>query len=397
MKIFTSNCIQKYKCLIQDCELNCCSGWQISVSKEDVEKWKQKAPQLLKFLNEEKNSNGEIEYTMKRDFSKTCSALNNGICEIQKEHGEDMIPNLCSYFPHVYKKMQNVIFSSATMACPAVADIVLKAKNEDWKITEYERKYTRNDISDFSYRVENIPFEKLAETHYKFLKIFDDKNYSVDECMFLLVNICYNSKGLLGKDIILKFDNFYKTAIENLEKFDKNYSFSNAQYKILDTMLHVQTNRNNGPELDSMFDHIKQSLGFEDDGLKLTPENFAQCIDKYNTIKYRWDNEIKTLVDGYLRNIIKGQLNAYFFPFCCYFYDHNDMIINISMFYLFLRLVMMCELNNKSSAMSIMNIRRILSVVARTFYGSSSEKTFNKIKDKRFDLNEVIQSAILRY
>ncbi len=37
-------------------------------------------------------------------FSLRCIANVDGKCKVQLEHGEDMIPNLCSYFPHTYKK-----------------------------------------------------------------------------------------------------------------------------------------------------------------------------------------------------------------------------------------------------------------------------------------------------
>lgn len=499
MKVNESKCIQKYKCLIQDCELSCCTGWKISVTEEDVKKWKEKAPQLMHLLATETDKDGKISYSMKReislltksqtvndenkengdnnnvnvsgdeknnvvnnntnlesdsnskdaqansgsddtnrdvndviknndegdnndtvnakkndnnvinDFIKIlnkkglvnsgselqCVALKDGKCTIQLEHGEDMIPNLCSYFPHTYKKVGDNIFSSATMACPAVVDCILNAKKEDWEITEYDRKYAKSKITDYSDQANN-DFELAKELHYKYLSILDDENLTADEVMFLLVKMSFNNREQKINDIINRFDRNLETARAELGEFDINYVSAGYQYKILETMEYVQKNRNSLPDLIMMFTQIKRCLGIDNSDQKLSTTSIVESIEKYEIIRHRWINEIEEIVDYQLRNVIKAELNRQLFPTLNYFDNQREMMVVLGFYYLFMRLVMMCEFKNASSAKSIRNMRRIISVIARTFYCCSTLKTYNFICDKKWDSEIEIEKAILQ-
>ena len=394
MKVFESKCIQKYKCLIDKCELSCCKGWDISVSKEDVEKWKEKAPQLMRFLKQKDNTNDD--YQMVRDENKNCCALTKeGKCSIQVENGENFIPNLCSYFPHIYKKVGDKIFSSATIACPAVVLCILNAKNNDWKFSNYERKYTKSDITDFSYRQENTDLSKIEKLHLKYLSILDLKNYDIDKRMAILVNMCYSNKGMNFNNLYDNFDKNLKQAKKNIEKLSNIGSF-NSQYKILDTIDFIYQTRSISNELQSYITSIKKILGINENK-KITSENIIKIVENYNTVRCKWENEIKPVCEKYLKNVIKAELNRQLFPFGCYFTDHYEMIVVLGFYYLFLRLIFMSEFLNKSQALDKRKVVQIISVIARNFYQYSTERTFDKICEKNWHLFGNLENAILFY
>lgn len=49
MNIKCINYFKEYSCLNSECANDCCHGWTIEVAPDTIEKWQNKAPQLLDY------------------------------------------------------------------------------------------------------------------------------------------------------------------------------------------------------------------------------------------------------------------------------------------------------------------------------------------------------------
>ncbi len=242
----------------------------------------------------------------------------------------------------------------------------------------------------------NGDFEVAKNLYYKYISILDDEELTIDESMTLLVKMAFNNKEQKTSDIIKHFDKDLENAKSELEEFDINYISATYQYKILETMEYIQERRNNLPDLTIMFTNIRKCLGLDNKDAKLSAASMTESIEKYEIVRCRWVDEIEEIVDYQLRNVMKAELNRQLFPTCSYFETQREMIVVLGFYYLFMRLVMMCELKNASSAKSIKNIRRIVSVIARTFYACSTLNTYNMICEKKWNNELELERAILQ-
>ena len=82
--------------------------------------------------------------TLKLDEHGLCSFLTeDGLCSIQKKHGEDFLTSICQSFPRVtYKLDENFFEQSMTLTCPLAAQMIL-LPFEPIKFIEVESVTTR--------------------------------------------------------------------------------------------------------------------------------------------------------------------------------------------------------------------------------------------------------------
>lgn len=126
----------EFKCIGSACEDTCCAGWNIEIDKKTYQAYRKiQHPEMTEKLQNNikvnHKSNNDKNYAQFELNNKRCSMLlDDGLCSIHKELGEELLCNTCAVYPRILTKVGDITEKSLTLSCPEAARIVLCAKRE---------------------------------------------------------------------------------------------------------------------------------------------------------------------------------------------------------------------------------------------------------------------------
>ena len=205
------NLMKKFKCLADKCWDNCCLGWAIDVDKDSLQKYKDEAPELLEKVEARAGGEG---HKMKHKCGN-CICLENNLCTMQAKYGEEFLPNICYYFPNVYKKVGDEVYMGTNMACPYSVELALYSTDKsdfDWHDTTVPRM--RDGLMDFSelYRTKNP--KRLLNIHKACINIINDSTSTANQILARIILFSIEFDRIKYKDKI----NFYGKAVQGSSK-----------------------------------------------------------------------------------------------------------------------------------------------------------------------------------
>ena len=372
INLYKPKLLQRFSCLIDKCQYNCCSGWIIGVNDKDVEKFKIHAPEILDntiIKIDEKTKVEERE--MKRDQeTKNCIMLQDNKCQIHARYGSEMLPNICSYFPNIFRKYDetNIVDLSATN-CHGVLDLIFKATSkDDFIISNYETNFIKDDLHDFYDKYNKLPFNKLLDIHNHILTLTYDENMTFENLLIFIHNLSKNINQMAYKDLYyyIKSDMDYEELCIEPESI-----IIQANYSLIDIMEFTVNHLIRAPIFDFTMNYIKKSLKLIDKHkIKMgdVDEEYNNKINVWNKNKHRYDNILK--------NYLRSKLSESLFPF---YYSNVNVTTNAIIFEcLMIRLLLICLMDQNVDLMADQDSEgkmfKFVSVLARRFYGLKESK-----------------------
>ena len=395
-----AKCLSKYHCLMDKCSNDCCSKWAISVDNETVEKWKKKAPQLLRLIEEKKDDNGKFEeWRMIKNANRVCMAQKDGKCIIQSEHGEDMIPNLCGYFPHLYKNVCGTNYASINLACPAVVKCLLKNGKDDWKFVDWKPNYEKKKITTYDAdEVGDFSYDECEEFFSEVLDLFEDKKTNFDILLTSFVKVIFEDYKLslkqLRDNIQYEFENAKKLIKSeyNKNKTKKGY----ALFALLDSLYGIEGDSIN-ENLIAVMKTIKDELGVKDVN-KISIADFESMVEKYDELLKIWKTTTGKTLQKILKNYLKCRMSQYMFPVIETVLDDSKQSLSLIVFELLLvRLCLMCHIKTNTDLKNEEKIIHIVSVIGRIFHGSGTKTMFSSMSEYGWCDYKKLKNAILYY
>lgn len=122
--------VSRFRCIGADCEDTCCSGWDISIDQKTFAAYTEPAqayPPALKKLFKNKlrvevsPSREKYANTVNAPETNDCPFLQERLCAIHRDIGEDKLSNTCFNFPRFTRDIQGSIEQSLTLSCPEAA------------------------------------------------------------------------------------------------------------------------------------------------------------------------------------------------------------------------------------------------------------------------------------
>ena len=359
MNIKCINYFKEYNCLASDCVNDCCHGWTIEVEPETIEKWQNKTPQLLDYIQE--NSYRTGTKCMKSKDDRSCIMLSNGLCDIHKNHEAEMLPNICNYFPQLYKRINKELFLTATVSCPAIAKLIVN-DNEDSNFL----------FSDFNYDLKKQE-ESIHETlaypiNYDFIDIYEFLIQEVEPYKrprYFLMTLYYLSEILDQTDIRFLGD-----------LYERLYEISNPQIKKiyfnkLDESLILSVFRSIKELTTRSKKYISQIISYVDYYLD-NPDQITSLLDIYLEVR-----DIGKY-DKYLRRFIKAKLSETIFPFCVVNSVHDETLIIINEVIILELMIVIFSLYNKLDEELVANL---IHSIDREFYGKKNQRILETLDD----------------
>jgi lysine-N-methylase len=138
---------ESFRCIGSACEDTCCRGWGIPVDQVAYEKYRNLPASPLRTLIQiscviapvgesdtdgprQANSLGPIFARMRMTSANQCPLFSeDGLCSIQKEYGETLLPATCAIYPRIVHWNDGIEEKALALSCPEAARLVLLNPN----------------------------------------------------------------------------------------------------------------------------------------------------------------------------------------------------------------------------------------------------------------------------
>lgn len=197
---------KKFRCIGNECEDNCCHGWEVGVDKATYQKY-QALPALRLLLKEHFvlcNNRGEGHYAVvKQTPSSICPMLlADRLCHIHKEYGPDYLPAICATYPRISRRIDGLPEQPLLLSCPEAARLVLL----DPELMPPngggagQQKYSRlQALADQGNPAEGDPQSYLWDIREFSLLLVQDRTYPLWQRLFLLSMFCRRLDAIISK------------------------------------------------------------------------------------------------------------------------------------------------------------------------------------------------------
>ena len=114
----------RFLCKCGDCRRSCCLGWNISLSLAEYEALCALDGPLEEMLRGAMERDGSSARFIRTDAGRCPLLLADGLCALQKAHGETLLPEVCSAYPRI-KRTEYAREIALSASCEAVCELLL--------------------------------------------------------------------------------------------------------------------------------------------------------------------------------------------------------------------------------------------------------------------------------
>lgn len=295
---------EKFFCTADQCPDTCCTGWQIVIDENSLEKYSNVSGDFgIRLLNSIDWREGIFE-----QYDKRCSFLNSeNLCDIYKELGAEALCDTCRLYPRHIEEFENLREFSLSLSCPVAAKMILECQEPVKFLEEQdEQEECEDDFEDFDF----LLFDCLLEVREKLFSIVQNRKIPVEKRMFCVLRTAKNLQDALDEGEL-----FERDFISDMELYlqEEIKEFSGSFYET------VQVLRKDLLRLEVLREEWKANL-------KEAENLFQKGEIWYMDKRERYKAEIKNTIGQEQWDIYKEQLLMFFLYtyFCGAVYD--DMI-----------------------------------------------------------------------
>jgi len=295
-----------FSCLGDKCEDTCCKGWSMQLDEATLERYKQKAPELLDAVEPAE----ETPWIMRKDKQTGyCVKYEGGLCGIHKKYGDDFLGDACHFYPRSTRALGNSHIMTATLSCPEIARLSLFS---DTAFAFKESDVARLPYTLKNYLPESMSHEDALAVHSAFLQATQDA--AKVEIILARIASVARSIELLDKNSWAGAVPFYlRNADTRLPVPLKNPA---DPFNLLHALcgIVVATHKPPGERLSLTINDIEKALSSTLDWQNVLIHTGENSLDAYEKIKKIY-NEQEKIFQPILKNYLQMQLSLSLFPF----------------------------------------------------------------------------------
>jgi lysine-N-methylase len=193
-KLFQPNYSENFRCIGPACEDSCCEQWTVYVDQGTFERYQALPAGPLRTLIDENvlrapeevqaKGNSAAQFAQIRmDAAHKCPLLSaDGLCQVQLEHGHELLSHTCANYPRVTYSIGGVTEKALSLSCPEAARLVLlnpqllKGADQDSEQRMQDDRANAADANLSCFR----PVRNLA------LTLIQNRDYPLWQRLFLL-------------------------------------------------------------------------------------------------------------------------------------------------------------------------------------------------------------------
>ncbi|MCO6354907.1 hypothetical protein GBO14_09280 [Pseudoalteromonas shioyasakiensis] len=244
--------VERFSCIGESCENNCCYNWNISLNDETYQRYISLNDIKIKELAESHTTVLDANTGMRRinKINNGCVFLEtNNLCYIHKQHGEQSIPNICKVYPRSYIQEEDILSLSLSISCPEAARNILLNRDAMTLETLDPKDHKHAFVTKIELKYKRELQEQFRQCAYNCL--LDDSIPTFEQRFFNLAILFTLSQKNAGQWFDLKYllDNF--SALLNSKQFNDMYKniSDKASYKSLVELLFSAQATPNSPIL----------------------------------------------------------------------------------------------------------------------------------------------------
>lgn len=333
--------LEEFRCIGGACEDTCCAGWNITIDKKTYQTYRKvRNPEisddLKQYVKRNRKANNDVEYAkFILDENQNCKMmLDDGLCSIHKELGEEFLCNTCAIYPRHLTKVGESIEKSLTLSCPEAARIVLLREDGLDFIETEEPKNTRGLIAN-ELKLENHPY--FWDLRIFTIQLLQSRQQSLEIRLIILGLFFQKIEQLkrqelakylpeIMKDYLNRLDDV--EFIESLKNIDGNLNF---QINITRGLIRY---RLSGGYLSEKYIKILENLL---KGLEIEDKETFEIENAISNYRYAFNQYYEPFINkkGYiLENYIVNYVFKNLFP-----YDYNSLFESYMMLIIHFNLI----------------------------------------------------------
>ena len=125
-RVFAPSYLWDFRCDGAACGCHCCRDWRIPVDTAAWERLARLPSKARKAVFAKLTEKEETGWETKHDKNGACAFLDtDGLCRLQKTHGEEFLPDICDSYPRVSYRFGDYVERSLALTCPVAARLAL--------------------------------------------------------------------------------------------------------------------------------------------------------------------------------------------------------------------------------------------------------------------------------
>lgn len=239
MRKVRSDIFDRFKCIADKCPKTCCSGWQIMVDEDSLEKYKKYRGPIRQNLV---NSIDWEDSCFLQSENGDCAFLNeNGLCDLISAEGDGMLCDTCRLYPRHVEEYEDLREWCMSLSCPEIVRLLVEKEDSlEFEITDDDSDDPLEDeFEDFDV----ISFSKLQDSRDAMFKVLRNSEISISARMGLVLKMAEDVQRAYDEDEIFTVDDIIEeylnpdTLKENAEEFEISFSgFVRDDFDILNEL-----------------------------------------------------------------------------------------------------------------------------------------------------------------
>lgn len=308
--------VSQFRCIGADCEETCCSGWDISIDQKTFEAYtdpKRNHPSALRELFQ-KNIRIETQSPSREKYASAindpctnnCAFLQQNLCAIHRDIGEDKLSNTCFNFPRFTRKFLGNIEQNLTLACPEAARLaLLQADAFDFVEGEISIRTETASVIDEKW---GISRDEMSEIRIFCFQLMRTEGLEVWEKLVVLGAFCRELDRVLKDESPPRITNLLENflfviesgeVVKMLSRIQPDYGF---QAKLFHTIWNTRKSQARSASRQAVQDAIAEALGADRATGALDPailvENYSRGLKNLQNAL----NETPYLLEHYVLN-----------------------------------------------------------------------------------------------
>lgn len=241
--------LKEFHCTGNKCPDNCCHSWGIHIDKNTYKKYKKNKQIKMDNIKIVDRNNNRRYAMIKLNDKKYCPFFNSeGLCEIHKNHGHQMLSNVCRRYPKKEIYYNNRIEKSYVLSCPAVVDLLFKSKKPlEFSMSVITKKNYQIDKNKNDEIFENFKNEDFFALRSLAITIMQYRGLSIKERLYAIGKTCniiselIKSNNYEAKEIRAYIYELETTFMNepHLKMPQENMFKDNEQYDVIEKILPI--------------------------------------------------------------------------------------------------------------------------------------------------------------
>ncbi len=216
-KLFTvPDVYTDFKCKAGECRCSCCHGWHITISMEEyysllgLECSPETRRKLDSGIFRLDNPTRERFAEFAKTYTGDCPLHgDDGLCMLQCSNGEDVLPNVCRYYPRSPKTL-HADECALSVSCEGVCELLLR-KHEPIEFVEKSLKFAY----ELPEKTKDFISEYYSSVRKCYIELMQMRDFSISDRLSALVDI----SEILSPAFALRKKEAVEEAIERCREY----------------------------------------------------------------------------------------------------------------------------------------------------------------------------------